>query len=211
MLTNARLPKGLSVGQATVADLVRPCEKRRAIFYDVALIIGGSLVIGLCAQVAILPAFSPVPVTGQTFAVLMIGALLGARRGCLAVLAYIVEGAGGLPVFALGRAGFTVLLGPTGGYLVGFVAASYITGLLAERGWDRRIGTTVLAMAFGNVAIYVFGLSWLCCLMGVNRSVLIAGLYPFVAGDLLKITAAAILLPSGWKLLGYSGLAGKRE
>jgi len=196
---------------ATVADLLRPSDKRLAGFYDVALIISGSLLIALCAQVAILLPFSPVPVTGQTFAVLMIGALLGARRGCLAVIAYIIEGAGGLPVFALGRGGFAVLLGPTGGYLIGFVAASYITGLLAERGWDRRIGTTVLAMVSGNVAIYAFGLSWLCCLMGVNRSVLVAGLYPFVAGDLLKITAAAILLPSGWKLLGYSGLGGKRE
>ncbi len=86
---------------ATVADLLRPCEKRRAIFYDIALIISGSLLIGLCAQVAILLPFSPVHVTGQTFAVLMIGALLGARRGCFAVLAYIIEGAGGLPVFAL--------------------------------------------------------------------------------------------------------------
>ena len=194
---------------ATVADLLRPSDKRLAGFYDVALIISGSLLIALCAQVAI-PLW-PVPVTGQTFAVLMIGALLGARRGCLAVLAYIIEGAGGLPVFALGRGGVAVLSGPTGGYLIGFVAASYITGLLAERGWDRRIGTTVLAMVFGNMAIYAFGLLWLCCLTGVNRSVLVAGLYPFVAGDLLKITTAAILLPSGWKLLGYAGLADKRE
>jgi biotin transport system substrate-specific component len=194
---------------ATVADLLRPCEKSRAIFYDIALIIGGSLLIGLCAQVAIQPPFSPVPVTGQTFAVLMIGALLGARRGCLAVLAYIIEGAGGLPVFALGRGGFAVLLGPTGGYLIGFVAAAYITGSLAERGWDRRIGTTVLAMVFGNVAIYTFGLLWLSWLIG-SSSVLAVGLYPFVAGDLLKITLAAILLPSGWKLLGYGGLAGRK-
>jgi biotin transport system substrate-specific component len=115
-----------------------------------------------------------------------------------------------------------VLLGPTGGYLVGFVAAAYITGLLAEMGWDRRIGTTVLAMVFGNAAIYAFGLLWLCCLMGVSRpaypeacpsgrSVLIAGLYPFVVGDLLKIVLAAVLLPSGWKLIGYAGLAPHRE
>ncbi len=194
---------------ATVADLLRPCEKRRAIFYDIALIIGGSLLIGLCAQVAIQPPFSPVPVTGQTFAVLMIGALLGARRGSLAMLAYIIEGAGGLPVFALGRGGFAVLFGPTGGYLIGFVAAAYITGSLAERGWDRRIGTTVLAMVFGNAAIYTFGLLWLSLLIGSN-GVLALGLYPFVAGDLLKIILAAILLPSGWKLLGYGGLTGRR-
>lgn len=192
---------------ATVADLLRPSEKRIAGFYDVALIISGSLLIGLCAHVKVWLPFSPVPVTGQTFAVLMIGALLGARRGCLAVLAYIIEGAAGLPVFAVG-AGPAVLLGPTGGYLFGFIPALYITGRLAEKGWDRRIGTTVLAMVLGNLAIYTFGLFWLCCLTGFNTMVLTLGLYPFIVGDLVKIILAAILLPSGWKLLGYSRLAG---
>jgi len=192
----------------TVADVLRPCRIWRAGFYDIALIIGGSLVIALSARVAI---GWPVPVTGQTFAVLMIAALLGSRRGCFAVLAYITEGAAGLPVFAHGRAGFAVLLEPTGGYLVGFIAAACIVGLLAEKGWDRRIRTTVLAMVFGNIVIYAFGLLWLCCLMGVNRTVLTAGLYPFILGDLLKIALAAILLPSGWKLLGYVGLPPKEN
>ena len=150
---------------ATVADLLRPCEKRLAGLYDVALIIGGSLLIGLCAHVKVLLPFSPVPVTGQTFAVLMLGALLGSRRGCLAVLAYITEGAAGLPVFAAG-VGTAALLGPTGGYLFGFIPAVYITGRLAEKGWDRRVGTTVLAMISGNLAIYAFGLLWLCLLTG---------------------------------------------
>ena len=195
---------------ATIADLLRPCEKRRALFYDISLVIGGSLLIGLCAQVKILLPFSPVPITGQTFAVLMIGTLLGPWRGSLAVLAYIIEGAVGLPVFALGG-GFTVLIGPTGGYLVGFVPAAYITGLLAEKGWDRRIGTTVLAMVLGNIVIYAFGLFWLCCLTGINRAVLSVGLYPFIVGDLLKIALAAAVLPSGWKLLEYSGIADKKE
>ena len=192
---------------ATVADLLRPSEKRLAGFYDVTLIIGGSLLIGLCAHTKVWLPFSPVPVTGQTFAVLMIGALLGARRGCLAVLAYIMEGAAGLPVFALG-AGPAVLVGPTGGYLFGFIPAAYITGRLAENGWDRRIGTTVLAMVFGNLAIYSFGLLWLCCLTGFNTMVLTLGLYPFIVGDMVKIILAAILLPSGWKLLGCSRLVG---
>ena len=190
---------------ATVADLWRPSEKKLAGFYDVTLIIGGSLLIGLCAHLKVLLPFSPVPVTGQTFAVLMIGALLGARRGCLAVLAYIIEGAAGLPVFALG-AGPAVLFGPTGGYLFGFIPAVYITGRLAEIGWDRRIGSTVLAMIFGNLAIYTSGLFWLGCLTGFNKMVLAVGLYPFIVGDLVKIILAAILLPSGWKLLGYSRL-----
>jgi len=194
----------------TVADLLRPSEKRLAGFYDVALIIGGSLLIDLCAHVKVWLPFSPVPVTGQTFAVLMLGALLGPRRGCLAVLAYIIEGAAGLPVFAVGI-GPAVLLGPTGGYLFGFIPAAYITGRLAEMGWDRRIGTTVLAMVFGNLAIYSFGLLWLSCLTGFNIMVLTLGLYPFIIGDLVKIILAAILLPAGWKMLGYGRLNGKSE
>jgi biotin transport system substrate-specific component len=132
----------------------------------------------------------------------MLGALLGSKRGCLAVLAYVLEGAAGLPVFAAG-AGAAALLGPTGGYLFGFIPAAYITGRLAEKGWDRRVGTTVLAMIFGNLAIYTFGLFWLCCMIGFNTAVLTLGLYPFIIGDSIKIILAAILLPAGWKLLGY--------
>lgn len=192
---------------ATVADLLQPSEKKLAGLYNIVLIIAGSLLIGMCAHVKVLLPFSPVPVTGQTFAVLMVGAMLGARRGCLAVLAYIIEGVAGLPVFATGI-GPAVLLGPTGGYLFGFIPAAYITGRLAEMGWDRRIGTTILAMVFGNLAIYTFGLFWLCCLTGFNTTVLTLGLYPFIVGDLVKIILAAILLPTGWKLLSYSSLAG---
>ena len=191
----------------TITGLLRPSERRLAGFYDVALIIGGSLLIGLCAHIKVWLPFSPVPVTGQTFAVLMVGALLGARRGCLAVLVYIIEGVVGLPVFAAG-AGAAALLGPTGGYLFGFIPAAYITGILAQMGWDRRVGTTVLAMVFGNLAIYAFGLLWLCCLTGFNTTVLTLGVYPFIIGDLIKIVLAAILLPAGWKLLGYGGLTG---
>ena len=197
------------LANATIADVLRPCEKRRAGFYDIALIVAGSLLIGLCAQLAIQLPFSPVPVTAQTFAVLMIGTLLGARRGSLCVLAYLVQGAAGLPVFAQGRAGLPVLISPTGGYLVGFVFAAYLVGLLAESRWDRQVGTTILAMILGNIVIYAFGLIWLCCLMGVNKTILAVGLYPFIVGDLLKIALAAILLPSGWKLLKMLNLPAK--
>ena len=192
------------LANVTVADLMRPCEKRRAGLYDLALIVGGSLLIGLCAQIKIQP-FGPVPITGQTFAVLMIGALLGARRGSLAVLAYLAQGVAGLPVFALGT-GPLVLIGPTGGYLIGFVPAAYVTGLLAEKGWDRRIGTTVLAMALGNVIIYAFGLARLCSVIGVSKTALTTGLLHFIPGDILKIVMAAILLPSAWKLLACGGI-----
>jgi biotin transporter BioY len=195
---------------ATVVDLLRPSEKRSAAIYDIIMVIGGSLLIALCARITVLLPFSPIPVTAQTFAVLMIGALLGAKRGGLAALAYIIEGALGLPVFAFGG-GFAVLLGPTGGYLIGFIPAAYITGFLAQKGWDRRIGTTVLAMIFGNIVIYTFGLLWLTRLMGISKSVLSAGLYPFVIGDLAKIVLAAAVLPAGWKLLKYGGLDVKRR
>lgn len=193
------------LANVTVADLMRPCEKRRAGLYDLTLIVAGSLLIGLCAQVKI-QLFGPVPITGQTFAVLMVGALLGARRGSLAVLAYLAQGLAGLPVFAL-ASGPMALFGPTGGYLVGFVPAAYVTGLLAEKGWDRRIGTTVLAMALGNVIIYAFGLAWLCCLLGISKTLLTMGLLHCIPGDILKIVMAAILLPSAWKLLACGGIA----
>ena len=186
---------------ATYADILRPSVKRRALFYDLALVIGGSLLIALSAQIAIPLPFSPVPITGQTLAVLLSGALLGSRRGGLCLLAYLVEGIAGLPVFAGGTAGLVHLLGPTGGYLVGFVVAAYITGLLAERGWDRRTGTTFLAMLLGNAAIYAFGLPWLACFSGVGR-MLPLGFYPFIPGDLLKLALATVLLPSGWRMLG---------
>ncbi|MGD8744321.1 MAG: biotin transporter BioY [Candidatus Woesebacteria bacterium] len=197
------------LASATIADLLRPSEKKQAVIYDIALVIGASLLIGLCAKIKFLLPFSPIPITGQTFAVLMIGALLGAKRGSLAVLAYIIEGVSGLPIFAFGG-GPGILFGPTGGYLVGFIAAAYITGTLAEHGWDRRFGTTILAMVLGSMAMYIFALSWLCCLIGINRTVLITGLYPFIVGDLLKIALATAVLPSGWKLLGYMERSSKR-
>jgi len=194
----------------TIIDLLRPSERRLAWFFDAVLIIGGSLLIGLFAHARVWLPFGPVPVTGQTFAVLMVGALLGSQRGCLAVLAYIIEGAAGLPVFAAG-AGAAALLGPTGGYLFGFIPAAYITGWLAEKGWDRRAGTTVLAMVFGNMAIYTFGLLWLCLMTGFSARILTLGLFPFIIGDLVKIILAAILLPAGWKLLSSAGLTGRSE
>jgi len=183
------------------ADVLRPSAKKVALLYDAALVIGGSLFVALCAQVAIPLPFSPVPLTGQTLAVLLVGALLGSRRGGLALLAYLAEGLGGLPVFAGGRAGPAHLLGPTGGYLLGFVVAAYVTGLLAERGWNRRIGTTLLAMLVGNAAIYAFGLPWLARFVGGGR-VWGLGFLPYLPGDLLKLVLGTILLPARRRLVG---------
>jgi len=192
----------------TVADLVRPSERRLACFYDAALVVGGSVVIALCAQIAL---GDPVPITGQTFAVLMIAALLGARRGVLCLLAYLAEGLLGLPVFAQGKSGLTAFLGPTGGYLIGFVLAACLVGALSERTWDRRIPTTVAAMVLGNLVIYACGLAWLSCLVHLlaqplKGGILAAGLYPFLPGDLLKIALATLLLPGGWRIIQYFGL-----
>jgi len=192
---------------ATIADIWRPYEKTRACLYDILLILGGSLLIALSAQIAV---GWPVPFTMQTFAVLIVGALFGSRRGSLAVLAYLIEGAAGLPVFSHGRGGLPILFGPTGGFLFGFIAAAFVTGLLAQKGWDRRVVTTIFAMFAGNVLIHIFGLLWLSLLVGFS-SALATGVYPFIVGDLVKIGLAAALLPSGWKLLGrYGTTSGNR-
>lgn len=195
---------------ATYADLLRPAGRSKALTYDAALVLAGSLFIALSAQFALPLPFSPVPITGQTLAVLLTGAMLGSRRGALSALAYLGEGLAGLPVFAGGAAGAAHLVGPTGGYLAGFVAAAYVTGALAERGWDRRAGTVVLAMLLGNLVLYGPGLAWLARFAGMDKA-LALGLYPFLVGDLLKILVAASMLPLGWKLVrkahpnGYGG------
>jgi biotin transport system substrate-specific component len=193
----------MNVQNHTFADILRPATKRLAWAYDAALVFGGSLIVALSAQVAIRLPFSPVPVTGQTLAVLLVGALLGSRRGAMSLLAYLAEGLIGLPVFAGGASGAAYAIGPTGGYLVGFVAAAYVAGWLAERGWDRRAGSAILAMLAGNAAIYAFGLSWLAAYVG--RRALALGLLPYLAGDAVKLALAAALLPMGWKLLGKRG------
>jgi len=141
--------------------------------------------LGLSAHLRVAVPFSPVPITAQTLVVLLTGALLGRRRGAATLLGYMAVGALGLPFFA--GAGLT---GPTGGYLLGFVAAAYLTGLLVERGWGRRPGSALLALLAGNLAIYAVGLPWLALFVG-PRAVLALGLLPFVVGDLLKVVCAA--------------------
>ncbi len=190
------------------ADIYRPSIKQYARLYDFALILGGSLFIALAAQIAIPLPFSPVPVTGQTLAVLLTGILLGSRRGSVCLFLYLAEGSIGLPVFAGGAAGLIHLLGPTGGYLLGFVVAAFLTGWLAERGWDRRIATSIIVMLLGNCVIFCFGLLWLAYFVGPAR-VIGLGLVPFIAGEIVKMIIAAMILPSGWKLL--EGTRGKGD
>jgi len=171
---------------------------------EVALILGGSLFIALAAQLQIILPFTPVPITGSTFAVLLIGALYGSRRGLATVVTYLALGATGLPVGAGGALGVAWLVGPTAGYLVGFLGAAFVVGLLSERGWDRKPWTTAASMIIGNGIIYVAGILWLSKFVGW-QAVLSTGFLPFLVGDALKIALATILLPAGWKLIGRSG------
>ncbi len=169
-----------------------------------ALVVGFSLLTALSAQVAIPLPWTPVPVTLQTFAVLLAGALLGSRLGPLAMVAYLVEGASGLPFFAAGGSGVGHLLfSPTSGYLLSYPVAAFVVGLLAERGWDRRFLTAAAAMALGSGLILLSGWAWLARF--VNASAAFgAGVSPFLLGDVIKIALAAAVLPSGWAILRKS-------
>jgi biotin transport system substrate-specific component len=186
---------------STYTGFFRPVLKKEALAYDFIMLIGASVFIALAAQIAIPVPFSPVPITGQTLAVLLTGILLGSKRGAGAVLLYCAEGILGLPVFAGGSSGIYHLVGPTGGYLLAFIPAAYACGFLAERGWDRNVGRTLIMMVLGKIIIYTGGLFWLSFYVGSGQ-VLIMGLYPFIPGMIIKIFLAAILLPAGWKLLG---------
>jgi len=186
----------------TVADVLRPHRKVNALAYNMLLVLGGSLLIAASAQMKLWLPFSPVPVTGQTFAVLVIGMLFGPGRGCLCVVVYLLQGVAGFGVFAApGPGGLALLVGPTGGYLLGFAPAAFVTGFLAQRAWDRRVATTIAAMILGNLVIYAFGLIRLWFLTGTAGGLLTVGVYPFLVGDCVKILLAALVLPSGWKLL----------
>ncbi len=165
------------------------------------LVVGFSLLTALAAQVVVPLPWTPVPLTGQTFAVLLTGALLGSRLGALAMLAYLAEGALGLPFFRGGAGGVGHLSGATAGYLLAFPAAAYVTGHLAERGWDRRFLTAAAAMALGSLVILACGWGWLTLLSGNAAQAFRLGVAPFLPGDVLKIVLAAAALPAGWALL----------
>jgi biotin transport system substrate-specific component len=163
------------------------------------LVAAGVLLVAGAAQVRIPLADTPVPITGQTFAVLLIGASYGAPLGAATLLAYWLIGLAGAPIYAEAKSGWDTFVGPTGGYIVGFIVAAALTGYLAQKGWDRRFSSSLGAMLIGNVAIYVPGLLWLAHYLdtGVNDT-LVAGLYPFVLGDVIKLFLAGALLPSAW-------------
>jgi biotin transport system substrate-specific component len=196
--------RGITLGDFLVP--IRLGERLGSRTRHLALIVLGAMLITLGAWIRI--PTQPVPITGQTLSVLLVGASLGFRRGLAATLLYLLLGIIGLPVFADQKAGMAMIasvqggqlvLGATGGYLIGFVAAGAIVGVLAEAGWDRHFGGSVAAMAIGNAVVYVFGLPWLAVALHLSLDrTLAAGLYPFLLGDALKLLIAAGLLPVGW-------------
>lgn len=189
--------------QAGISTLLQRFAGETSLLQKAAVVFAGSLLLWASAKVQ-LP-FYPVPLTMQTFAVLAIGAALGWRLGLATVLLYLAEGAAGLPVFAgtpEKGIGLAYMMGPTGGYLLGYLPAAALCGWLAERGWDRSVALTALAMLAGTVTIYLPGLLWLGAVVGWDKPVLAWGLTPFLLGDLLKLGLASAALPLVWRLVG---------
>jgi biotin transport system substrate-specific component len=208
-----RLPaaeRGITIGDFLVP--IRIGERLSSRARHFALIVAGTFFIYLTSLVVIVLPDNPVPITGQTLGVLVVGGALGFRRGAMATLLYIGIGIVGVPAFAEHKGGIAVIasmqdgrvvLGATGGYLLGFILASAIVGRLAELGWDRHVVGSVAAMLIGSVAIYAVGLPWLMAATGFTPLETIQkGLLPFIPGDLLKLAIAAGIFPIAWWVVG---------
>ena len=189
----------------TIADFLVPIrvgERTPTRIRHIALIALGAAVVALLAQVYI--PTTPVPFTGQTLGVLAVGGALGLRRGAAALLLYLAVGSIGLPVFAEGTSGFSVVTGVTGGYLIGFVVAAAIVGRLAELGWDRTIWGGIAAMLLGSIVIYALGVPWLAvtAYQGDLGRAVASGLLPFLLWDAVKLGLAAVAFPVAWWFVG---------
>lgn len=187
----------------TLLDLLERSRVR-----DAVAVVGFALLTAVAAQITIPLGFTPVPLTGQTFAVLLAGGVLGSRRGALSMGLYVVLGAVGLPFYADGEGGWTAATGATAGYLVGFVLAAFVVGLLAERGQDRRLSTSIPALLAGSAVIYACGAGWLAYHLGLpltaaagEPSAISLGVAPFLVGDVMKALLAGALLPATWALV----------
>jgi biotin transport system substrate-specific component len=184
-----------SVSPRTLADVIPGGIAR-----SVSLVVGGAAFVGLTAQVVIPLPFSPIPLSLQTFSVLLVGAVLGSRRGMASMALYLLAGVAGVPWFAAQQSGWAFA---SFGYIVGFVLAAYLVGRLAERGGDRTVLRTAGLMVLGNLAIYAVGVPGLMLFTGMDLGkALLLGVVPFLLGDALKIALAAGLLPATWKLVG---------
>ena len=190
---------------STLVDYIVPARASRSVnlLRDVLLVVGFSALIAVSSRLEIHLPFTPVPITLQTLFVLLTGAALGSRRGALAMLLYLAEGAVGLPVFAGGVGGFMyLLLSPTAGYLWSFPIAAFVVGWLCERRLDRQFWTSVFAMLPGSLIIYAIGLGWLVLVVHLSLyGAFLAGMLPFLPGDLFKLVVAALLLPSAWAIV----------
>ncbi|MFC3205888.1 biotin transporter BioY [Aquamicrobium soli] len=181
---------------------------RRGVAADVPVVLAGSLLLVLSAKFQV--PFFPVPMSMQTFVAIGLGLALGPVRGALAVALYLAQGAAGFPVFAgtpERGLGLAYMMGPTGGFLIGFVLAALVAGFLARRGFDRRPATAMAAALLAGAVIYVPGLLWLGAVIGWDKPVLALGLYPFIPGDIAKALLAAIAFPAAWKWLSARGVA----
>jgi len=183
----------------TLIDVIIPRFENKSLVLakNIALVLSFAILTGVCAKLKI--EIGPVPITMQTFAVLLTGALLGSKRGGISQLTYLLMGLAGIPWFSRGG-GIQYILSPTFGYTVGFVFVAYLVGWFCEKGFDKKIKTAILAMFFGNIVLYIPGLFWLARFVGLGK-VLSIGFYPFIIGDLLKILLAGLTLPMGWKLI----------
>ena len=170
---------------------------------DALLVLAGTALVAAAAQISVKLPFTPVPITGQTFAVLLVGASLGCVLGTASAMLYLWLGVAGAPIYAHHDSGWSVITSASGGYIVGFVLAAALTGFLAERRWDRRLSSSIGLMLTGNVVIYLVGLPWLAVVLNTNlEKTLEYGLYPFIPGDTFKLYLAAAALPGAWKLVG---------
>jgi biotin transport system substrate-specific component len=188
-----------------LALAVSPARVRSNVGYRIALAFAGSWLVAGLAQVEVRLPFTPVPITGQTLGVLLVGAALGPGLGTLSMGLYLLQGGIGLPFFAGGDSGigFLQLASARGGYLWGFVAAGAVVGWLARRGWDRNVRSAISAMFVGEVVLYLIAVPWLMQAIDVPLGkALELGLAPFVIGDILKVVLAAGLLPGAWRLAG---------
>lgn len=185
------------MAMATPAPRVLADFASRTAIAQIALVIGGAAFVGIAAQIAIPLPFTPVPLTLQTFAVLLVGASLGSLRGALSMVVYLLAGMVGVPWFAEGSSGFT---SASFGYILGFIFAAFIVGRLAERGASTTVLRTAGLMVVGNIAIYAVGVTWLKFAIDVDWATAMSlGVVPFLIGDAVKIALAAGLLPLAWK------------
>jgi len=169
-------------------------------FRDLSLIFIGVLFTAVFAQLKVYLPFTPIPITGQTFAVLLVSATLGSKRGAASMLLYLALGVAGLPLFAGGASGLAYMSGATLGYLVGFVIAAFIVGRLAERGLERNWITSLIPFLIGSLIIYGCGAGWLSISLGWRRAFAL-GVFPFIIGDTLKLLLASFFLPLAWMRL----------